>query len=250
MKNKDGKFRFKKFAVSHHRSSMKVGVDGVFVGAWATPTEGQILDVGCGCGVISLILAQRTKTAFIQAIDIDCHSIEEAKENFSESEWNERLEALQLSFEELKKRCQNKGKVFSLIVSNPPYFDSGVDVLDDARKLARHQGALSPEVLLRESGTILQPHGKLVMIVPEIYYRKVLAISEETEMKMTRTLFIKDHIGSKIKRTLIEFEKRGLEDDLDAQRWLPHVSDLTMFSLTGEPTDEYRELCKDLYLKF
>lgn len=250
MKNKEGKFRFKKFAMSHSRSSMKVGVDGVFVGAWATPTEGEILDVGCGCGLIALMLAQRTEKAEILAIDIDSPSIDEAAGNFLESIWSDRMKALNISFDEIRKKYAGDGKRFSLIVSNPPYFDSGVEVLDDARKLARHQGELSPEVLLNECGGILEPEGRLAMVVPAVFYSRLVEISVNTELKVSRVLFIKDHDGAKVKRVLLEFVKEVDEGKPLGQRSEPDIRELTMFVSPGEPTEEYRKLCKDFYLKF
>ena len=98
-------FRFKQFVVSHSQSSMKIGVDSVLIGCWAGETGGKILDVGTGCGVISLILAQRFKDSYLTGIDIDESSIEEARENFRNSSWGNRLEAITGSFPKyLEKR--------------------------------------------------------------------------------------------------------------------------------------------------
>ncbi|MDE5713403.1 MAG: methyltransferase, partial [Muribaculaceae bacterium] len=95
---KDGLFHFKKFSVSHTRSSMKVGVDGVLIGAWASTCAGDILDAGTGCGVIALMLAQRNPDSKVLAIDVDKPSIDEASENFINSPWGDRIEALETSY--------------------------------------------------------------------------------------------------------------------------------------------------------
>ena len=112
----DKPFRFKQFTVQHQRSSMKVGTDAVLLGAWCELNGAQrVLDVGTGCGVIALMVAQRNADATILAIDIDPASVNEAQENFDASPWAERLHACRHDFNDL---TDDEG--FDLIVTNPP----------------------------------------------------------------------------------------------------------------------------------
>ena len=137
---REKKFRFKQFEVLNDRTAMKVGTDGVLLGAWC-PVEGmtRVLDVGTGCGVIALMVAQRNNGALIEGIDVDEGAIDEAKLNFAASPWSERLTARLQDFNVLDVE-----ESYDLIVSNPPYFTNGVLPTGDARSSTEPQG-YSPE---------------------------------------------------------------------------------------------------------
>ncbi len=125
MSRRSSPFRFKKFAVSHHRSAMKVGVDGVLIGCWAS-VEGadSILDVGAGCGVISLIMAQRAPLARIVGIEVDKASVDEALDNVKASPWPSRISIIEGSYPEAMS-----GTRFDLIVDHSPLVHVGDDTL-------------------------------------------------------------------------------------------------------------------------
>ena len=155
-------FRFKQFAVINDRTAMKVGTDGVLLGAWC-PVEGarQVLDVGTGCGVIALMIAQRNATAIIDAIDIDHDAIEEASLNFNHSPWGDRLTTIECDFNTMAK-----GQPYDLIVSNPPYFTNGVLPTGDARTTARHTATLNYHQLIEGAARLLSDDGSLAIITP------------------------------------------------------------------------------------
>lgn len=239
-------FRFKHFSVAHHRSSMKVGVDGVLIGCWAD-TEGasRILDVGTGCGLIALIMAQRCRQASILGIDIDEPSVEEAQENVKGSQWSERIEIVKASFPDDFNSGKFSHQRFDLIVSNPPYFNSGVTDAATPRELARHQGVLSPISLLRGGVQILNAGGGVAMVVP-------LEIAEETEAEamrlgyaLSRKCLVRGHSNAQWKRALLQWRFGHLPNGN-----YQGEETLTLEVSPGVPTDSYRRLCKDFYLKF
>lgn len=243
---KEGLFHFKEFSVSHFNSSMKVGVDAVLLGSWVTPAGNQILDVGTGCGVIALMLAQRNRNANILGIDIHGDSINEAKDNFSSSPWNIRMSACLKSYSELISECRD---CFDLIVSNPPFFDSGVNEFNNARMAARHQGLLSPEIIILNSSSLLKSNGRLGMIVPSEFFSSLRDIGISSGLTLSRAMFVKDHPSSAIKRVLLEFMKKG-SYDIYTSVVEEEVPVLTMFDKQRNPTEEYRKLGHDFYLKF
>lgn len=239
-----GSFKFKSFEVSHQRSSMKVGVDAVLLGAWAGEKPGKILEVGTGCGVIALMLAQRFPESGVLAIDIDEDSIEEAKVNFENSLWGERLEARLVEFSVFCCRFSEEDGKFDLIVSNPPYFASGVGNPLTPREKARHQSTLSAFSLLEKSKVMLTDSGRLAMIFPNEYYDKVKEYGEREGYVRLRECRIRNREGRSEKRIMIEFGKRDFYGDTACE-----VENLVMFE-GEEPTKRYRELCKEFYLKF
>lgn len=232
-------FRFKQFECSHCESSMKIGVDAVLIGAW-TNVDGvhNILDVGCGCGVISLICAQRAPKANITAIDIDVPSVRESAYNFEHSPWSERLDAECADFNEIEL------KNFDLIISNPPYFDSGVTRPSSARLTARHQDALSPARILRRTPELLSDNGSVAMIVPADQLAGVVEYAETSNLVLMRSCMVRGHDKAPVKRALIQFAKKGCFARLSEN------STLTLEITPGVPTGQYRSLCKELYLKF
>lgn len=233
-----GKFRFKRFAVSHSRSSMRVGVDGVAIGCFAPlADESRILDVGTGCGVVALILAQRCETACIDAIDVDCESVDEACENFRESPFSDRLRGFIQDY-----MAYSPGRIYSHIISNPPFFNSGVKVSDSVRISARHQIGMTLSALVEHSALLLTEGGRLSMVIPVTELSKVLEAAESNGFFSEKLWLMRGHKNAPWKRVLLTL-RYGLKCKEER-------SEITMFGPDGSPTEEYRELCKDFYIKF
>lgn len=128
-------FTFKQFFVAHDRCAMKVGTDGVLLGAWA-PVAGvqRVLDIGSGSGLIALMLAQRTPASVdIDAVELDTAAAEQAQENVAESPWPTRVHVHQANIVEWARHCEQR---YSLIVSNPPYFSPGSECASPERASA------------------------------------------------------------------------------------------------------------------
>ena len=224
---------------------MKVGVDGVLIGCWADVNDAkQILDVGTGCGLIALIMAQRAPESEVYAVDVDHPSIEEAKENIAESPWPDRIRAFECGFEHAKGLTDGRG--FDLIVSNPPYFDSGVTEILTAREKARHQGVLSPAVLLKGALEMLNAGGSVAMVVPSEMTESLNATAESLGYFLVRSCLVRGHEKAPYKRSLLQWRLGSGGNPCSG----PAADTLTLEISPGQPTDEYRFLCKDFYLKF
>lgn len=159
-------FDFKQFRVYHNRCAMKVGTDGVLLGALVQVEEdcGDILDIGTGSGLVALMMAQRSR-AQIVGIELEEEAASQAAFNFSESPWATRLHALHMPVQEYAAKSQKK---FSYILSNPPYFDSqsNVEIEDDSRSRARHNVNLSFAELAHAVHLLLEPKGCFYVILP------------------------------------------------------------------------------------
>lgn len=226
-------FKFKQFSVSHSKSAMKVGVDGVLIGAWAdTVGARSILDAGCGCGLIALMAAQRNAKAQILAIDIDHDSIEEARENILKSPWAERVTAEHIDFKALEQ------SPFDLIISNPPFFSAGVNPADSARMTARHKGSLSPESLIVHGSEMLEENGKISQIFPKEMLEEVLKVTDNSGLYPHRLTEVFGREGKPAKRVLFEAgrEKKDFQ-----------INKLILEIERGVPTEDYRLLTQDYY---
>lgn len=232
-KEKERVFRFKQFQVCHSASPMKVGVDGVLLGAWARlPRQGRVLDVGTGCGLIALMAAQRSDCS-ITGIDIDSGAVGEAASNFEASPWAGRLQAVMADFDSTAGR-------WDAIVSNPPFFDAG-PVEESARMAARHVGALSPAILVNHAPQLLTSEGTLSLIAPA---ETLPALEEEARrvgLTTSRVAFVSTVVGQPPKRVLCEFSTTPGQKE---------IQNIAIEVSPGVFTAEYIDLTRDFYLRF
>lgn len=225
---------------------MKVGIDAVVLGAWAELHDSavNVLDVGCGCGVISMIIAQRYSKAIIKGVDIDRGSVEECNHNFINSPWHDRLKVEFCDFNEISGS-------YDYIISNPPYFGDGVKHIDTSRLIARHQNTLSPMQLLRHGANLLSDNGRLGMVVPHNQLADILCDIQTLNITPRRILNMHGRPELECKRSFIEFQKTT-DSSMSGRPTNNSVEISTMYVETNERiySEEYKKLCKDLYLKF
>lgn len=219
---------------------MKVGTDGVLLGAWAEmplSSPGTILDVGTGTGLIALMLAQRGGTE-IDAIDLDADACAQAIENVETSPFNEKIRIQHISFSEFRKKAEKK---YNLIVSNPPYFSQSLKCPDNQRSQARHDDSLPLEELIGGSRELLLPTGRLALILPVEQEQRLNGILEDTGLFKTRQTNVHPVTGGPIKRILVEI----------AQSPVPEFrpDDLCIEKERHIYTSEYCSLTRDFYLK-
>ena len=229
-------FRFKQFAVLNDRTAMKVGTDGVLLGAWC-PVQGKrrVLDVGTGCGVIALMIAQRESQAVITGIDIDPNAIDEATINCHNSPWSDRLTMLIQDFNTLAAVEKH-----DLIVSNPPFFTNGVLPNSDARTAARHTHTLNYSQLIEGASRLLDENGTLSLISPTEAEADIIYAAALASLPVKRLTRVVPVEGNAPKRTLWQLSRS--EE--------PYSEDvLTIAHTDGSFTKEYIDLTGAFYLK-
>lgn len=230
-------FQFKQFTVRHDRCAMKVGTDGVLLGAWAPVLNARrILDVGTGSGLISLQLAQRAANALITAIEIDTAAAAQAQENFRNSPWNSRLEAVCCNFRDYHSGC-----TFDLIVSNPPYFVDALNCPDRQRNTARHTNDLNYELFFCRSANLLSEQGVVSVIIPSEVEGLVIDTAWKYSFHLHHRVRVFTKPGKPCRRVLLSFGRQLLptvEENLCIEDKTP-----------GKFTPEYISLTKDFYLK-
>jgi tRNA1Val (adenine37-N6)-methyltransferase len=158
-------FQFKKFTVQQDKTAMKVGTDGVLLGAWA-PIDNHpntILDIGAGTGLIALMLAQRSNAQQIDALEIDEDAYEQATDNFENSPWNDRLFCFHAGLDEFVEDPEDE---YDLIVSNPPFYTEDYKSEDASRDLARFEEAMPFEELVEAADLLLSEKGVFAVIIP------------------------------------------------------------------------------------
>lgn len=233
-------FTFKQFFVAHDRCAMKVGTDGVLLGAWAPVSQARrILDIGTGTGLVALMLAQRSKESVcIDAVELENDAATQAKENFAESAWSARLAVYG---EDINHFAQRSAQGYDLIVSNPPYFESAVACRDEARNAARYTETLTHEALLRCAERLITAAGTFCVVLP---YDIGLSFEQSAQQQQWHTqarVDIRDRPGKPLNRMLLALCRQPREPE---HRELAIREQLNVYST------EFRELIADFYLNY
>jgi tRNA1Val (adenine37-N6)-methyltransferase len=230
-------FSFEKFTVDQGKSSFKVGTDGVLMGACADVNGARnILDIGSGTGLITLMLAQRSN-AEITAIEPDYESYLPTCENVNKSPWKERINVINTDLQGLADRVN-----FDLIVTNPPFFSDSLRNPDIRKSAARHTDSLTAKDILEGTIRLIGDEGILNLILPYVEGNIFIAEAHKYGLYCNNILKIRPLPTSGIKRLILKFSKIRKE---------PVESFLTIeHGRRHEYTEEYMNLMKEFYLKF
>ena len=243
-------FKFKQFSVQQDKTAMKVGTDGVLLGAWA-PIEHNpfsVLDIGAGTGIIALMLAQRTSADHsslkgeqaqqIDALEIDENAYEQAVDNFENSPWSDRLFCFHAGLDEFMDEPDDE---YDLIVSNPPFYSEDYKTENESRDLARFQDALPFEDLVEAADLLLSENGILAVIIPYKEEQKFIGLANDFDLFPIKITRVKGTPTTEIKRSLLAFSRNKPAQILS--------DELVIETARHIYTPEYITLTKDFYLK-
>ncbi|WP_281231051.1 tRNA1(Val) (adenine(37)-N6)-methyltransferase [Flavobacterium gelatinilyticum] len=233
-------FSFKQFSVKQDKTAMKVGTDGVLLGAWAPVSHNpfSVLDIGAGTGIVALMLAQRTYAEQIDALEIDEDAYEQAVENFESSPWGDRLFCFHAGLDEFIEEPEEE---YDLIVSNPPFYAEDYKSENEQRDLARFQDAMPFEELVEAADLLLSENGIFALIIPYKEEEKFIALAKEAELYPLKITRVKGHLTSPVKRSLLAFSRNEVSEI--------KIDELVIEIDRHVYTPEYIELTKDFYLK-
>ena len=230
-------FNFKQFSLSHQRSAMKIGTDGVLLGAWAgdnTLLPVNVLDVGCGCGLISMMIAQRYEDSIITGIDIDSGSICDARDNIDNSPWKGRVDIIEGDFFDFKAAVK-----YDMILSNPPFFTADVHSPFPTRDTARSAQCFPIDDFARKCMEILSPTGCVNIIYPYSEKENVFYAFYRNGLYMNRICYVRDSSSTPVKRVMMSFTKSMC--DSPQEEYL---------SIRGEDkawSEQYKNLTRDFH---
>jgi tRNA1Val (adenine37-N6)-methyltransferase len=233
-------FQFKQFSVQQDRTAMKIGTDGVLLGAW-TPIKNNtysILDIGTGTGIIALMLAQRSTAEQIDAVEIDEDAYEQATDNFENSPWSDRLFCFHAGLDEFVEEPEDE---YDLIISNPPFYSEDYKSSNEQRDLARFQDAMPFEDLIEAAALLLSENGIFSVIIPFKEESKSLALAKDYELFPLKITRVKGTPTSEVKRSLLAFSHNEISN-------FP-IDELIIETVRHIYTNEYIELTKDFYVK-
>ena len=233
-------FQFKQFSVHQDKTAMKVGTDGVLLGAWAPIDHNpfSVLDIGAGTGIIALMLAQRTHAEQIDALEIDEDAYEQAVDNFENSPWGDRLFCFHAGLDEFIEEPEDE---YDLIVSNPPFYAEDYKTESEQRDLARFQDAMPFEELVEAADLLLSENGIFALIIPFKEEDDFIALAKEFELYPLKITRVKGNLTSPVKRSLLAFSRNQIDELI--------IDELIIEIDRHIYTPKYIELTKDFYLK-
>jgi tRNA1Val (adenine37-N6)-methyltransferase len=217
---------------------MKVGTDGVLLGAWTNIHEAQtILDIGTGSGVIALMLAQRTAStlALIDAVELEATDAAQAHDNAAQSPWAQRLHVHQTSIQQF-----HPDKVYDLIVSNPPFFSNSQMPPVERRGQTRHTTMLDHKTLIQEVCRLLAPNGTFNVVLPFTEGTHFITLANDAGLSTTRQHAFRTRQEKPVERWLLEFSRGPLSTE---------EGEILLYDWGEEWSVAYRKLTADFYLK-
>ncbi len=228
-------FQFKQFTIKQDRTPMKVGTDGVLLGAWADLKEANhILDIGTGTGLIALMAAQRNPNASIDALEIEFNACLQAQENIYASSWAKRIQLIPKALQDYSSDIK-----YNSIVCNPPFFHQSTKTPNHGRTLARHNETLLHTELIQYVAKLLSPQGNFCVILPTNEALSMIEYAQQHQLYPSHITYILPTPEKPAKRYLIKFMTKPeilFEDKL--------IIELSRHKYSKE----YIELTKDFYL--
>ena len=218
---------------------MKIGTDGVLLGAWASLKNNpfSILDIGAGTGIIALQLAQRSNAGMIDALEIDENAYEQCVENFENSPWGDRLFCYHASLEEFVEEIEDK---YGLIISNPPFYSKDYKTPNESRDIARFNDALPFDELIESASQLLSDEGIFVVIIPRKEEETFIKMASEVNLFPRRICRVRGNENCEEKRSMQEFSFENIS---------AKIENLTIETSRHNYTEEYKNLVQDFYLK-
>lgn len=226
-------FHFREFSVNQTNTPMKIGTDGVLLGAWITDSGKQALDIGTGTGLIAIMLAQKISDMVIDAIEPHDAAYLEACENFTNSPWNSRLHCHHITLQNY-----SPSRKYDLIVSNPPFFKAAVASPESGRAQARQASYLPPEDLLLHTDRMLLPEGSFQVILPENMAQAFILTAGQHHLFLKKQTLVYPDEHKPVNRRLMEFSR--------------HRQDVSMSELyireNNAYSEDYLRITRDYYL--
>lgn len=237
----NNKFDFKQFSIIQEKSAMKVGTDGVLLGAWSKPNNSifsdtcfHVLDIGTGTGLIALMISQRYPNAVIDAIEIDHDAAIEASLNVANSPWSERINIIESSLNDFRPTTR-----YDLIVTNPPFYNATLKPEDNARASARHYDSLPFVDITRFADVYLSENGILSVIYPSNCEENIMLGISVSSLRFHTICDVYTKDNKPCKRRMASFSKQ------DTEVINEHI---IIRNTDNEYSEEYRHLTSDFYL--
>lgn len=229
-------FQFKQFFIEQDKCAMKVGTDGVLLGAWAKIKDGNVLDIGSGTGLIALMIVQRNSNVVVDTIDVEENAFIQSTINIDNSKWKDRVFAHHVALQDY-----TPDKKYDTIISNPPFFNNTYQPKEQKRNIARQNSLLPFEQLASHVNRLLKPEGVFSVVLPK-EVEHFVELAKKHSLYLNKKMNVFPNPKKACKRVLLEFSRK--EDEVVEENLIIETDKRHVYSA------EYELLTKDFYLEF
>lgn len=214
---------------------MKVGTDAVVLGCWTEVSDDmtEILDIGTGSGILTLMMAQRNTNARLTALEIDSAAAQQAQKNFNNSIWRDRITLRNIAFQDYRA-----DRLYDLIICNPPFFTHSLHTPTAQRTTARHDDSLPLSFLIHRASEMLQRDGSLSLILPIDREEEVKKHIEDNQLYINRLCRVRGSKNKPYKRLMINIQREKTA----------YQEEELVLTENGHRTEQYNDLTEDFYL--
>jgi len=239
-------FQFKQFTVQQDRCAMKVTTDGCLFGAWVAKESGEsnenlqsknVLDIGTGTGLLSLMFAQQHFKSTIDAIEIDKEAYEQAKENSSSSPWADKINVIHGDIMEFQPSQQ-----YDVIISNPPFYENELKSGNSKKNMAHHDNALLIDDLLAIIKQNLKPKGRFYLLLPYKRNNEIDSCIAKNNLTIVQKVLVKQSTQHNYFRILLS----GKHTENEKEDFI--TTEITIRNKEEKYKPEFIHLLKDYYL--
>lgn len=237
-------FHFKQFTIQQSKAAMKVTTDGCLFGAWVakqlceqTQNAVQLLDIGTGTGLLSLMIAQKNPACTINAVEIDNNAYEQANANIVASPWQKNIRVFHADIKSFEP-----GKKYEIIFSNPPFYENELKTADEKKNMAHHDGGLSLKDLFAIIKQHLAPDGLFYLLLPYKRNEEIRNLLREHQFELSQFILIKQSVNHGYFRIML-CGRRASE-----KKAAPIIEEMAIKDNNDKYTPDFISLLKDYYL--
>jgi tRNA1Val (adenine37-N6)-methyltransferase len=233
-------FNFKQFTIHQNLCAMKVCTDACLFGAWLAnhfknTNYTQLLDVGTGTGLLTLMLAQNNINFSFTGVELDAAAYTQATQNIQQAPFKNNITLINSNILQY-----NPKKQFDVVFSNPPFFENSLPSQQKNEVVAKHSSTLTLAQLFLQAKKLVQPNGSFAILLPYYRHTEVLNIAQAHNLFLHQCCLVSQTTAHNYFRGMYIFTKT---------KSVPQTTAIAIKDVANNYTPEFTSLLQPYYLQ-